>query len=107
MTEQATPIQQLADIGLIEHSIEVHGKGLFQLVGEDGNAFAIMGRVARSLKRKGWSHRAIVTVQGHMMDGDYNHLLRVATSVQDPRALKLEALASEMQELRAELEEDE
>tara|TARA_Y100000034_G_scaffold131281_1_gene191688 strand:+ start:840 stop:1223 length:384 start_codon:yes stop_codon:yes gene_type:complete len=102
--EEDTPVQQLANIGLIEHSIKDHGKGLFQLVGKDGNAHSILGRVAAALKRKGWSPKAVNVVINHMTSGDYNHLLRVAVSVQDPRSLKLEALASEMQELEFELE---
>lgn len=45
-----------------------------QLVGEDGNAFAIMGRVTQALKRAG--HGDVVKdFQAEAMSGDYNHLL--------------------------------
>lgn len=46
-----------------------------KLVGEDGNAFAIMGRVIYALRRGG--HAALVA--GFMKEarsGDYDHLLR-------------------------------
>lgn len=45
-----------------------------QLVGEDGNAFAIMGRVTQALKRAGHGD-AVKEFQTEAMSGDYNHLL--------------------------------
>ncbi|AIY01184.1 hypothetical protein ART_1585 [Arthrobacter sp. PAMC 25486] len=53
---------------------EVH----VRLTGNDGNAFAIMGRVSRALREAG--HGAdVAEYRIESMDGDYNNLLRVAT----------------------------
>jgi hypothetical protein len=49
-----------------------------QLVGEDGNAFAIMGRVASALKRAGVSQTEIDEYYAESTSGDYDHLLRTA-----------------------------
>ena len=45
------------------------------LVGEDGNAFAILGRVAKAARRAGNSEAEIDAYQAEAMSGDYNHLL--------------------------------
>jgi hypothetical protein len=50
-----------------------------QLVGEDGNAFAIMGRVASALKSAGVSKEEIDEYYSESTSGDYEHLLRTAT----------------------------
>ncbi len=52
---------------------DVHVK----LVGEDGNAFAILGSVSKALKRAGY-HEAAKEFQDEATSGDYNHLLRTA-----------------------------
>ena len=49
-----------------------------QLVGEDGNAFAIMGRVASALKRAGVSQEEIDEYYAESTAGDYDHLLQTA-----------------------------
>jgi hypothetical protein len=49
-----------------------------QLVGEDGNAFAIMGRVASALKDAGVSKEEIDEYYAESTSGDYDHLLRTA-----------------------------
>jgi hypothetical protein len=54
------------------------GKVEVALVGEDGNAYAIMGRVSRALKAAGYSKQAIEEYGEASRSGDYNHLLRVA-----------------------------
>jgi len=54
------------------------GKPYCQLVGLDGNAFAIMGRVDHALKRAGYSKEARQQYQDDSTSGDYNHLLGVA-----------------------------
>ena len=47
-----------------------------KLIGEDGNAFSIMGKVIRELKRRG--HRDLAKqYQEEATSGDYNHLLTV------------------------------
>jgi hypothetical protein len=49
-----------------------------QLVGEDGNAYAIMGRVSRALKDAGVSEEEIDLYMEESMSGDYDNLLRTA-----------------------------
>jgi hypothetical protein len=50
-----------------------------RLVGEDGNAFAIMARVASALKEAGVSKEEIDAYYAESTSGDYDHLLRTAT----------------------------
>ena len=47
-----------------------------ELVGQDGNAFAIMGSVTKALKRGGRSD-LVDEYRTEAMSGDYNNLLRV------------------------------
>ena len=47
-----------------------------KLVGEDGNAFAILGRVSRALKRAGRPEKAREYLE-RATSGNYDHLLRV------------------------------
>ena len=47
-----------------------------QLVGQDGNAFAIMGRVTAALRRAGHGD-AVKAYTNEAMSGDYGNLLRV------------------------------
>jgi len=47
-----------------------------RLVGEDGNAFAIMGRVTNALRRAGAGSVAITEFRDEAMSGDYDNLLR-------------------------------
>jgi len=48
------------------------------LVGEDGNAYAIMGRVMRALEEAGVSKEEIDQYYAESTSGDYDNLLRVA-----------------------------
>jgi hypothetical protein len=48
-----------------------------KLVGEDGNAFAILGRVAKALVRAGASPEQLTAFQTEATSGDYDHLLGV------------------------------
>lgn len=48
-----------------------------QLVGEDSNAFAIMGRVVDALKDAGYGDE-VDEYREKSMSGDYDHLLRTA-----------------------------
>jgi len=50
-------------------------KPVMQLVGEDGNAFAVLGRAQRAAKEAGWSKEKIKSVMDEATSGDYNHLL--------------------------------
>ena len=46
-----------------------------KLIGEDGNAFVILGRTVRAMRKAGWSSEDIEKFQNEAMSGDYNHLL--------------------------------
>ena len=48
------------------------------LIGQDGNAFAILGACRKAAKRAGWSPEKWDKVNDEMMSGDYNHLLATA-----------------------------
>lgn len=48
-----------------------------KLVGEDGNAFSILARVSKALKKAGVSKEEISNFQKEAMSSDYNHLLNV------------------------------
>tara|TARA_B110000503_G_scaffold14157_1_gene19312 strand:- start:333 stop:527 length:195 start_codon:yes stop_codon:yes gene_type:complete len=47
------------------------------LVGEDGNAYAILGRVQKALKAAGVDKEERDAYFAEATSGDYNHLLRV------------------------------
>ena len=49
-----------------------------QLVGQDGNAFAIMGRVMAALKAAGVPKAEIDEYYKQSTSGDYDNLLRTA-----------------------------
>jgi hypothetical protein len=48
------------------------------LLGGDGNAFAIIGKVNSALRRGGVPQSQIKKFTNEAMEGDYNHLLRTA-----------------------------
>lgn len=48
-----------------------------QLTGIDGNAFSIMGAVAKALRKAGHAD-AVDAYMADSMSGDYDHLLQVA-----------------------------
>lgn len=48
------------------------------LVGVDGNAFAVMGAVTKGLKRAGNPAAVIDAYRVEAMSGDYDHLLQVS-----------------------------
>ena len=49
-----------------------------KLVGQDGNAYAIMGACQKAARRAGWSAERIKAVIDEMTAGDYDHLLATA-----------------------------
>lgn len=51
-----------------------------RLVDQDGNAFAIIGRVTKAMRRAKVSLQEINQFQAEAMSGDYNHLLSVVMS---------------------------
>ena len=48
------------------------------LSGEDGNAFAIIGRVSAALRRAGLCGDEIKAFQTDAMSGDYDHVLQTS-----------------------------
>jgi hypothetical protein len=56
-----------------------------RLVGEDGNAFAIMGRVISAMREAGVPQKEIAKYMKESMAGDYDHLLMVALRWVDVR----------------------
>lgn len=48
-----------------------------KLVGEDGNAFAILGKVQREMRRASVEPDIISQYMEEAMSGDYDHLLRI------------------------------
>ena len=51
-----------------------------QLVGIDGNAFAVMGIWSRAARQQGWTKEEIDKVLKEAMSGDYDHLLATIVS---------------------------
>jgi hypothetical protein len=48
-----------------------------KLLGEDGNAFLILGKAARAAKRAGWGEEEITDFLKKAQNGDYDHLLQI------------------------------
>ena len=46
------------------------------LVGLDGNAFALMGAFQHAARQQGWTHKEIYTVLAECQRGDYDHMLQ-------------------------------
>lgn len=49
-----------------------------KLIGEDGNAFSIIGRCAKAMRRAGVSSETISAFQAEATSGDYDHVLQTA-----------------------------
>ena len=56
-----------------------------ELVGVDGNAFAIMGAFRKQAVREGWSSEEIQSVLDEAMAGEYEHLLATIMTYCEPR----------------------
>ena len=59
-----------------------------RLVGEDGNAFAILGRVTKALKRSNVEKTKRDEFMAEAMNGDYDHLLRTCMAWVDTDSLE-------------------
>ena len=57
---------------------EPRRKPTVKLIGLDGNAFSIMGRVKQALKRAGADKEFIDQYLSEATSGDYDHLLAVS-----------------------------
>jgi len=55
-------------------------KGICPLVGEDGNAFAIMGRASKALRKSGHTKEEVDQYFAEAKSGDYDNLLMVTTN---------------------------
>jgi hypothetical protein len=66
---------------IIKNLVTEHGAIELDLVGIDGNAFAVMGAVSRQARRQGWPAEARDALLKEMTRGDYDHLLGVALEV--------------------------
>lgn len=73
MTDQ--PYDQHADA---DPERPLYPDAIAQLSGEEGNAFAIIGRVRTALRRAGAPADELEAFQTEAMSGDYNNLLRTA-----------------------------
>jgi len=58
--------------------IEPSSKPNVKLIGQDGNAFLILGRVKQALKSAGADKEYIDQYISKATSGDYNHLLAVS-----------------------------
>lgn len=47
----------------------------FNLIGQDGNAFFLLGAWRKQARRDGWSSEDIDKVINEATSGDYNHLI--------------------------------
>ena len=53
-----------------------HDKPFLRLVGQDGNAFSIMGHVKKAARKANWTDERIEAMLEEMRAGDYDALLR-------------------------------
>lgn len=60
--------------------MKVDKKIKLDLIGKDGNAFAIMGAFSKQARREGWSKEEINEVLNKATTGDYDHLLQTIIS---------------------------
>ena len=59
-------------------SISDRKKPKVQLSGLDGNAFAIIGRIRKEMRKVGWTKAEIAEATDDMMAGNYDDLLYAA-----------------------------
>ena len=65
-----------------EKKIELRQTGIkVRLIGEDGNAFHVLGKVRAALRRAGESREFIEAFTKEATSGDYNHLLATVMEV--------------------------
>jgi hypothetical protein len=59
--------------------IEPNEKPCVRLIGEDGNAFAILGKVKGALLKAGADKDYVAEYMQKATSGDYDHLIRITT----------------------------
>lgn len=69
---------KIKDIESVMNEHREPGKPTVVLIGEDGNAFSILGRCAKAAKKAGWSADKVAAVMDEMRAGNYDHLLATA-----------------------------
>lgn len=52
-------------------------KPKLKLIGQDGNAFAILGKARRAAREAGWTKEQLEDFMDLAEEGDYNNLLKV------------------------------
>lgn len=67
------------------HDNDDTGKPVVQLTGEDGNVFAIIGRVSKTLKRAGMPNQASEFTSAAMKCGSYDKVLQLCMQYCDVR----------------------
>lgn len=53
-------------------------KPIVNLIGQDGNAFAILGACTKAGRKAGWSKDQIDAFQSEATSGDYDNVLQTA-----------------------------
>lgn len=53
-------------------------KPIVVLIGQDGNAYAIMTACRKAARKAGWTASQVERLLDEMMDGSYTHLLNTA-----------------------------
>jgi len=60
-------------------------KPIVKLIGNDGNAFAVIGACMTAARKAGFTKEQMDAIRKDMMSGDYDHLLCVAMDNFDVR----------------------
>lgn len=60
----------------MEHRTGQQEKPVLKLLGEDGNAFSIIGRARRAGRSAGWTPEQLQAMCDEAMSGDYDHVLQ-------------------------------
>ncbi len=68
-----------------------------RIVGENGNAFAIMARWDKAAKKAGWTEGHRSAVLTHARSSDYDHLLLTIMDHVDPEVLERQMAVDEPQ----------
>lgn len=55
----------------------------YNLVGVDGNAYAVMGYVANAMRESGFTREEIAEYRKDAMSSDYSHLISVSCDMVD------------------------
>lgn len=53
-------------------------KPTVRLIGQDGNAFSVLGACVKSASKAGWTAEQIQSFQDEAMSGDYDNVLQTA-----------------------------